>query len=189
MLRFYIRSTSEGSMKHSLHEVLLNRRDTRIRGQAMHSKSESSCSLFIDGLPAFATLSTTTFLSPRRRRGIDDVQRALRERQVKRLVTTVAIDAVDDLRRSLKGLRTENPVNLRTDPGVGVKKVGPSFRELLSAAQLGSIARGRPKGVGGTEAVLECQGNKSFRAFAIARAHTLAGVDEEVQPHDPAHSD
>ena len=148
-------------MRHSLHEMLLKRRDTRVRGQVMHSTSERSSSLFIDGLPAFATLSATTFLSPRRRRGIDGVQRAPRERQVKQPVITVTIDAVDNFCRSLKGLRTENPVNLRTDPGVGVKKVGPSSRELLSAAQLGSIARGRPKGVGGTEAVLECQGKKA----------------------------
>ena len=60
--------------------------------------------------------------------------------------------------------------------------MGPSVRKLLSAAQLGSIARGRPrgrpKGVGGTEAVLERQGNKSFRTFTIARAHTLSRKDE-----------
>ena len=75
-------------------------------------------SLFTDGLPALTTLSTTTFLSPRRR-GIDDVQGALRERQVKQLVITITVDAVDDFSRSLKGLETENPVNLRTDLGLG----------------------------------------------------------------------
>ena len=72
---------------------------------------------------------------------------------MKQLVITITVDAVDDFSRSLKGLGTENPVNLRTDLGVGVKKMGPSVRELLSAAQLGSIARGRPRGrprVGGS---------------------------------------
>ena len=96
---------------------------------------------------------------------------------MKQLVITVTINAVRNLGRGLKVLRTKNPVNLRVDAGVGVKKMRPSFREFLKAARKGVC---RAEGVGSSKTLLESQGTKGFRAFAISRAHTLTRIDKRT---------